>query len=92
MSHHAGQEARQIDAVRPGFFLVEREYGPGEVKPRLVRDREYLTASIYEEGSPDDGLVLVAEIDGKPVDPDNLWVMRLYEIGEAEYHRRRADG
>ena len=90
--HHAGQEARQTDKPRPGWFLVERLYAQHEKKPRLLKDREFLVASIYEETAQDETIVLCAEIDGRTVDPYELWVMRIWPISGEEYHRRRNNG
>lgn len=84
-----GLGPRIIDQPKPGWFLVQRLYADGEVMPRFLKDREYVTASIREESQPDDATILLGEIDGRPVDPMALWNLRLWPVSEAEYEDRR---
>ena len=86
---HDGQPVRAIGKPEPGWFLVQRLYAEDEIMPRLMVEREYVTASIYTESGIDDEPVLCAEIDGRAVDPHDLWTMRVYPISEAEYEQRR---
>jgi hypothetical protein len=87
---HEGQPVRAIGNPEPGWFLVQRLYAGGETIPRLVAEREFVTASIYTESGIDDEPVMCAEIDGRAVDPHDLWTMRVYPISEVEYLARRA--
>ena len=90
-------EARIIDSPRPGFFLVER---PMVVRPRLLKDRWYVTCRIWLTcpidlwtGYPlDRSRHLLAEIDGNPADPYDLWTKRIWPISYQEYVERNHYG
>lgn len=84
-----GVGARVSDEPRVGFYLTEYEYAPDEQRPRFLKDRLYLTCSIWAEDQPDDTTIMMAEIDGRPADPFVLWNKRLWPVSEAEYLDRR---
>lgn len=92
-----GVGSRRMDSPRPGYYLTERQYAHGEERPRLVKDRDMVPARIWlscpmcPEGFPlDRSRRLMAEIDGRPVDPYVLWTRRLYPTTETEFDLRRA--
>ena len=85
-----GLGPRDMNDPKPGWFVTPRMYGADEVRPRLLADRDWVTASIWEESQPDDSTILNAEIDGQMIDPHELWTTKLWPISEAEYHSRRS--